>query len=56
MVNNLSVSRRTTSWTPIVSPSRDFYEVVHLLKMKPPLYQNDDFNIEPAILWVHTPL
>ena len=53
VVNNPSVSRRTTSRTPTVSPSRDFCEVVRLLKMKPSLYQ-DDFNIKPAIFWIHT--
>ena len=53
VVNSPSVSRRTTSRTPTVSPSRDFCEVVRPLKMKPSLYQ-DDFNIEPPILWIHT--
>ena len=54
MVNSPSVSRGTTSRTPTVSLSRDFCEVVRLLKMKPSLYQ-DDLNIEPKILWIHTP-
>ena len=54
MVNSPSVSRQTTSRTPTVSPSRDFCEVVRLLKMKPFLYQ-DDFNIEPVILCIPTP-
>ena len=54
VVNNPSVSRQTTSRTSTVSPSRDFCEVVRLLKMKPSLYQ-DDLNIEPAILWIDTP-
>ncbi len=49
-----SVNRRTTSRTPTVSPSRDVCEEVCLLKMKPSSYQ-DDPNIEPAILWIHTP-
>ena len=40
VVNNPSVSRRTTSRTPTVSPSRDFCEVVRLLKVKPSLYQD----------------
>ncbi len=47
VVNSPSVSRLTTR-TPTVSSSRDFCEVVRLLKMKPFLYQ-DDLNIEPAI-------
>ena len=54
MVKSLSVSLRTPSRTPTVSPTRDFCEVVRLLKMKPSLYQ-EDFNIEPVILWTHTP-
>ena len=44
-----------TVWSirmPIVSPSKDFCEVFCLLKVKSSLYQVD-FNIEPAILWIH---
>ena len=54
VVNRPSVSGRTTSRTPTISPSRDFCEVVLLSKMKPSLYQ-DDFKIKPAILWICTP-
>ena len=39
---------------PFVSPCRDFCEVVRVLKMKQSLYQND-FNVEPANLWIHNP-
>ena len=46
-----SVSRWTTSRTPIVSGSKDFCEVVRLLKMMSSLYQADS-NIEQAILWI----
>lgn len=48
VVNGSPVSRRTASQTPAVSLSRDIYEVVRLLKMKPSFYQ-EDFNIEPVI-------
>lgn len=54
VVNSLSVSCRATSRTPTVGSSRNFCEIVCLLKMKLSLYQ-DDFNIEPVILWIHPP-
>ena len=54
MINSPSLSLRTTSETPIVSLSRDFCEVVRLFKMNPSLYQ-EDFNIEPVILWTDIP-
>ena len=54
VVNSPSVSRRTTSRTPTVSPSRVFCEVVRLSKMKSSLYQ-DDFKIPLEILWIYTP-
>ena len=39
---------------PTVSSSRDFCEVVRLLKMKPSLYQ-DNFKTVPVILWIDIP-
>lgn len=46
-ITSASVSRRTNT-------SRDFCEVIRVLKMKLSLYK--DFNIEPVILWIHSPV
>ena len=48
------LSRRATSRTPTVSPSRVFCEIARLSKMKSSLYQ-DDFKIPLEILWIYNP-
>lgn len=55
VVNSSSVTRRTNSRTPTVSPPRDSHEVGRLLENKPFLYQ-EDFNIEPGIFVDSYPL